>query len=197
MINQKKNSEIVRKLIHYLSSLIPLIYYFYATKKTAIIIIAFCTALMLIAEMLRLFGPRCKKLYWKIFGWLTRSYEEKFITGATFLYISSLFVIIVFPKNIAVISLLFLTFGDSSACLVGSLIGRIKTIGNKTLEGSIAFFVFAIIATFWVPGIPFYIKIIGALSATFTEVFAIKKIEDNLTIPIVSGFVMYFFFNLL
>jgi len=42
-----------------------------------------------------------------------------------------------------------------------------------------------------VPGIPFWVKIAGAFIATITEAFTVK-IDDNLTVPLISGFAMQF-----
>ena len=55
--------------------------------------------------------------------------------------ISAFVTILIFPKNIAILSLIFMSIGDTAAGLVGRRVGKLK-IGEKTVEG----FVFGFLA---------------------------------------------------
>jgi dolichol kinase len=69
---------------------------------------------------------------------------------------------------------------------VGKSIGRRK-IGSKTLEGSAACFLGSLAGgIFFVNPL---LAIIGALAAALAEL--IPRVDDNLTIPILAGLVMF------
>lgn len=190
-MNRIRDGELARKAIHYLATLIPLTYYFLLDRSTMITVMAVCFVIILIGEHLRMRRPAFRRLYLKIFGWMIRPYEyENHLTGATYVFLGALLVASLFPKEIAVIALLFLTVGDPSACLVGLSIGRIRLIGNKTLEGTLAFILAGLLATFWIPGVPFLIKIIGVTIACLVELIP-WKVDDNWLIPTVSALCMY------
>jgi dolichol kinase len=181
-----------RKAIHYTATLIPLIYHFLVDKRVAIIILGILTGSIMIAELLRMIIPGLRELYLRIFGDLTRPHEhQNNLTGASYVFLGSFMVIWLFPKPIAVIALLFLTVGDSTACLIGMSFGRIRIWGQKTLEGTLAFILSSLLVTWWVPHIPFWVKLIGAGAASILELIP-WRFDDNLTIPSLSALVMYF-----
>ncbi len=189
-MNHIKEGELARKAVHYNASLIPIIYYFFVDRRIALIILGGCSAAIILAEILRMRNPLSRNLYVRIFGWMIRSYEyEGHFTGATYVFLGSFFTILLFPKEIAVIVLLFLSVGDPTACLVGLSIGKVKIWRNKTLEGSMAFVIAGFLATSWVPGIALWIKVIGAFLACFVELIP-WKVDDNITIPIITGCMM-------
>jgi len=49
-------------------------------------------------------------------------------------------VVLLFSKEVAIASLCILVFADISSALVGTHLGKIKITKNKTLEGTIVFF---------------------------------------------------------
>ncbi len=181
--------EYARKLIHYSASFIPLLYYFFLPRYIMLWITGGAFVFMVIAELTRLLFPLYYQIYLKIFGWMIRSYEKKrYLTGATYVFLGTFLSIFFLPKNIAIISMLFLTIGDPTACLVGLSIGRIKLPGSeKTLEGSLAFILAGLIATFWIPELGLLHKSLGVSLAAVIEYLPFKKFDDNLMIPIITG----------
>jgi dolichol kinase len=190
MIRTVKEGELGRKAIHYLSSLIPLVYQFCYPRQPAILISGVLFLGIVVAEMLRMNFPVLRRTYWKIFGGMIRPREfRNHFTGATYVFMGAFLAIFFFPKEIAVTSLLFLTVGDPTACLVGLSVGRIRIYNHKTLEGGIAFVVGSVLATVWIGGIPFWIKVVGAIVACCVEVLH-RRIDDNVLIPLFSGTTM-------
>ena len=109
-------------------------------------------------------------------------------TGAMFFYIGCTIAFVVFPFNIASAACAMLAVGDSLSTIVGTRLGRHK-IGRtgKSFEGSAACFVGSLVAgVFFVAP---HIAVLGALAATATEL--LPKINDNLSIPVVSGLAMF------
>jgi len=196
VIKPVQEGELGRKAIHYFSSLIPIIYYFFFTKNVAELIVGILFLGIVVAELLRMHVPALRQIYYRIFGWMIRPREfQNHFTGATYVFMGACLAIFLFPKEIAVASLLFLSLGDSTACLVGLSIGRVKIYNNKTLEGALAFIFVSILATVWISAIPFWIKLIGIIVACCVEVFH-RKIDDNVLIPLISGTTMYFLLEL-
>ncbi|MFA4837958.1 MAG: diacylglycerol/polyprenol kinase family protein [Candidatus Neomarinimicrobiota bacterium] len=189
-MNKVYEGELARKAIHYISSLIPLLYYLFFPKETGLIVIGLMTLGILLAEVLRMTIPSCKRFYVQIFGWMVRPHEkENHLTGASYVFLGSLIVIYFFPKEIATISLLFLTIGDPSAALIGMAFGKIRLLHKKTLEGALAFVLSGLLVTFWIPGVPFWVKVVGAVATCFVELMS-WKLDDNITIPLIGSILM-------
>jgi len=188
-MSRVKEGEYARKAIHYSASLIPLLYYFLFSRSLMLWLTGGSFVLMIVAELARLLYPKYYHIYLRFFGWMIRSYEKKkYLTGATYVFLGSFLSIFFFTKNIAVISLLFVTIGDPTACLAGLSFGNIKLPGSeKTLEGSISFILAGLLATFWIPEISILEKALGGSLAAMIEYMPFKKFDDNLMIPIITG----------
>jgi dolichol kinase len=187
-----QRGEIARKLIHYTSTVIPVTYFFLLNRTTILGLLSICTLLMFIAEFLRMYQPTCRQLYQRIFGWLTRPHEmANQFTGATYVFMGSFLAVLLFPKSLAVMVLLFVTIGDPTACIIGRLFGRLKLINRKTLEGTLAFFLSGLLVTFWIPAIPLVLKLLGLLIAAAVELMP-WKIDDNIAIPLISGMALLY-----
>jgi len=179
--------EIKRKLLHFSSSWVPLVYSIIPEHvgKAALLLAA---AVFLTLDVLRLKEPRVRNLFYKLFGEMVREHERNTLLGSTSLVISALLTVYCFQKNIAVAALFFLTIGDPTAGLVGRRYGRTQVFG-KTLEGSLACFIVCVIIAMVVPGIPFTVGVAGAVVATMFELLPIP-LDDNFRIPLSAGFIM-------
>ncbi len=187
-----QNSELLRKILHLSNLVIPFTYLFYFDSKVeALFILLPITSFALLIEYLRINSILVKLFFDKYLFSMLRNHEKsgKF-TGATWVFISSTLSIGIFPKEIAIISLIYMSVGDTAAGLIGRKFGRIK-IYNKTLEGALAGFVICLMSGLIIDlNISILILTIGALSATIIELLPIS-IDDNLRIPLFSGTVMY------
>ncbi len=189
-MNERQKKEISRKAVHISSILLPLAYryVFHSNKKFAFTFLLPITVLALIVEIIRLEHRTMKKIFYNLFGLMLRKHELHEFTGATYLLISSLLCIAIFPKDITFVALSFLAIGDTLAAIVGISFGKRKLLKTKkSLEGSIACFLGTFIfALFFLH--PF-IALVGGVSATFAE-FSRIPVDDNIKIPLISGFVM-------
>ena len=179
-----------RKAIHVFSLVIPALYWYTVpSQKTASIIIIFFTLLFTLFDYLR-FKSKTTKLFFSLFfDKMLKEHElNGKLTGASWVMISSSIVILLFSKEVAVISLVFLSIGDTVAGLFGRNYGKIR-IGNKTLEGFIAgFFSCLIISLFYRP-LQFSITASGAFFGMLFETLPLP-FDDNLKIPIASAIAM-------
>jgi len=186
------NSEFLRKLLHLSNLVIPFTYLFYFDSKVeALIILLPITLLAFLIEYLRINSISVKNIFDKYLFSMLRNHEKSGkYTGATWIFISSTLSIAIFPKDIAIISLIYMSIGDTAAGLIGRKFGRIK-IYNKTLEGALAGFIVCLIVGLMIDlNLSKTVVAIGALSAAIIEFMPIS-IDDNLRIPLFSGTVMY------
>ncbi|MFH1548332.1 MAG: hypothetical protein ABID32_03350, partial [Candidatus Omnitrophota bacterium] len=123
--------------------------------------------------------------------------EKSHLVGTTYFLLGTLIAVIFAPKYIAILSLTFLAISDVAAAFVGERCGRIKIFNNKTLEGSTAFFLTALligIVFMQLPlmrteGLNLQLILWGSLTATLVELFS-YKVDDNLSIPVIASLVM-------
>jgi len=152
-------------------------------------------AILLVAvtvEAARKFSPSFNRFTQNVLGVFMRPSERDGITG-TPAYAGGVFLaFLLFPREIAVASLVPLVLGDRAAVLAGKGFGKIK-IGAKTLEGSIACFA-ASLAGYLVlaelfgpfPGAGLPVLLGASLIGTMAEALP-RPFDDNLTIPLAVG----------
>jgi len=188
--------ELIRKLIHLCSLSFPIIYYF-ISRHDAILITAGLTIFSLSIELWRYFSPQAGRVFNNLFGFLLREHEmdakKKNLSGATYVFLSALLSVIVFPKVIFLTAFTILIISDTSAALIGRRYGKHKFLA-KSLEGTLAFFVSAVIVIFITPKILyvpaeyyFGILALGAIAENISYGWA----DDNLTIPLTVGGVIW------
>lgn len=180
-------AEAKRKALHFSSSWVPLAYYIIPEQAGKIALLT-AAAVFLFLDVLRLHEPKIGRLFHRLFGELVREHEKNTLLGSTSLVISALLTAYCFEKGIVVASLLFLTVGDTTAALIGKTYGKTAIFG-KTLEGSLSCFLACSAIAIVVPGIPPFVGIVGALTATLFELLPIP-IDDNFRIPLAAGFAM-------
>ncbi len=182
--------ELQRKSIHILISVIPLAYYFGGSKQFILGFSFTLTIGFLIAEILRMNFSLAEKYFTIIFHKLLRFDEQKKqLTGASYLFLGMTLTFFLFPKEEAIPAVLFLTVADSAAAIIGKWCGG-KIILEKTLQGSLAFFLTAVfiiwaLTDFGWPGIGI------AFMVTLIEFLPIG-VNDNLSIPLAGGAFLYY-----
>ncbi len=116
--------------------------------------------------------------------------------GAIMLFLGAGITAAIFRKE-AVAAIAILAVGDSISPLAGKFFGRTKHKGifarAKTVEGSVAGFVFAAAAAATI--MPVWIAVAGAAAGMAVEAVHLrilgKKIDDNLTVPMAAAAVMW------
>ncbi len=180
--------EVFRKLIHLGAIAIPVGYYFLGYPIVMpILILALVFALIL--DYIRLFGhERSRDFVYKYLGIMIRPCEKRDLVGATYILTGSILAIQLFDKPIAIAAISFIVVGDTAGAIIGRLWGRVR-FRAKSLEGSVSFFLASVLVAIIVPGIPFWVMIIGAITATIVEAITLH-IDDNLIVPISAGAIM-------
>ena len=96
---------------------------------------------------------------------------------------------LLFPANVAVVALSIMLISDTCAALFGKAYGSRRLYKNKSIEGTAAFFVSAllimVICNFILP------VTYASILAAFAEMYEDKiEIDDNLSIPLFVGAVL-------
>lgn len=182
--------EVVRKSIHFSLILLPIAYRYVVgyDKRITLFVLITLLSLALLVEIFRVKHPTVKRIFFDLFGLIMRKHEFHDFTGATYMLISVVICIAVFPPDIAFVAISFLAIGDTLAALIGRKFGKRKLFGtNKSLEGSIACFLGTFIfALFYLNPL---IAFSGAFAAALAESIPIW-VDDNIKVPIISGVVM-------
>jgi dolichol kinase len=180
--------EIKRKIVHLATLIIPIGYAFTSKETVLVFVIPFFLCFLLV-DLLRHFHPGMAYLFQKYFyRRVLREEEKNKLMGSTYFLFSSILTILLFQKSIAIVSLLILILSDTAGAIIGKWIGKVRIFG-KTLEGSMAFFVIALLIVWSYPQLNRLSGSLAALGATLIEVLPVK-IDDNLTIPLVAGVIM-------
>ncbi|MCK4857023.1 MAG: hypothetical protein KAT58_03550 [candidate division Zixibacteria bacterium] len=188
--------EGLRKTTHFLALAIPAIYLL-LPRDWAIAIMVVANVLVISFEVIRLRRLAPWLFLARVFGSMIRPQEQgNNFTGAFYILLSGLFCILFFDDYVAAMAITFIILGDVASAMVGRRWGRHKIVGQKTLEGSIAFLVVALLVTLAIPNVPWSVGIIGAVTATVVEALSIHR-DDNLTVPLVAGLVMHLLIILL
>lgn len=187
--------EIYRKLIHLSSLWIVFIIYFFE-KKLSLSILLSLTLLIFIVENARKRFFFIQKSYQIIFSKILRNHEKAGgFSGAFFVILAAFIVTFLFSKKIAATSLTVTLISDTAAALVGKKFGTHKIL-NKSLEGSIAFFISCALVILFSFGPKFNLIPIITISliATISELFSNKlKIDDNLSITLATAISLQIF----
>jgi dolichol kinase len=182
--------EIKRKIVHLATLVVPLGYILTSEETVLFFLVPFFICFLLV-DLLRHFLPGLASLFRKyFFGRVLREEEGETFMGSTYFLFSTILTILLFPKSIAIPSLLILILADTAAALVGKGIGRVRILG-KTLEGSMAFFFTALLIVWIYPTLGRFSGTVAALGATLIEILPIR-LNDNLTIPLTAGTIMFF-----
>lgn len=196
-VEQNYNAEIARKGIHLFSLSIPVVYAF-LSRDTALSILVPLLLFFFLSDVARLTIPAVGRLYGRWFGWLLRTHEQNHrgrqLTGATYVLLSAVLCVWLFPKLIVLTAFAILIVSDSAAALIGRRFGRRQFL-SKSAEGSAAFFITALIVVALSPKIAYLPAeyLIGAIAALVGTVVegAGFGVDDNLSIPLATGTVMW------
>ena len=211
MLEAKKNFKHIipqnyyRNIFHMVNGLIVVsIYLFFVTKAQALSILIPLMIAAIITEITRKISPKfndfCVDV---IFGKVSRPKERFQVNSATYYLVAVTTMLALLPQFSFCVGALVLGFGDPLANIIGKKFGKTKIYNEKSLEGTLAFFVtsFVIIVTFALLNTPLAIVdlLILAFGTSFVgavvELYS-NKLDDNLTIIVSSSLTCQLLFTL-
>ncbi len=197
-LRHRSDLHLARKFFHMsgaLTFLIPYLFLGFSKDQMAAILGA-CLAGSMSLEYSRSKFEWVNAITVRVLGPIMRDTEVNQISGIPFYLASCLFAFLIFPQHIAVLSILYLAFGDPSSSFFGVLYGRNKIFPNKSLQGTLGGFGVCAIATFlylgWqglAPEIRLLLAILGGFAGSIAELLPLN-IDDNFAIPVFSGALM-------
>jgi dolichol kinase len=182
--------EARRKLLHLIPLVIPLLSTLDLVNEThLLIILACCAAAAFSVEVARRYPGPVRAFFIRFFGSFLRHDERKQPVGSTYFFAGLLLSVLLFPRLIAEASMYVLIVGDTMAAIVGSRWGT-HHVGKKTLEGSLAFFLSSLLVLILLGRVDPAAAAAGVFAAALVELMPLG-VNDNFTIPVSSGVVMY------
>ncbi|KIP09761.1 hypothetical protein PHLGIDRAFT_18523 [Phlebiopsis gigantea 11061_1 CR5-6] len=234
--------EIPRKILHSSIGFFTLyLYLSHGSPGRVVIALSAGLAVVLPADILRLNWPSFARVYEKCLGFLMRESEKKTTNGVIWYLVGVIWVLALYPLDIAVVSILILSWADTAASTIGRLWGRLTPplprrlpilplplAPRKSVAGFIAGSLTGAVtaAGFW--GLlgslgniyPIWtfeqgvasgsgtssfggwlglglISIVSGLVSGVAEALDLGSLDDNLTLPIISGGCLWGFFECL
>ena len=196
----RKDLQLGRRLFHVGNGLfIALLYTIFFTRERLISLIGTLAAVTYLVDQVRLSYPEITQRYQHFIKYIMRAEEQVKESGMVPYSIAILLSIIIFPKQVAIIAILTLALADPASALVGIKYGKRHWVKDKTVEGSIAFATvcFFVCLSVLLSGNQqywskfFFLSLLTALGSAGFEMIPIK-IDDNLTIPLFTGFFLWF-----
>ena len=189
--------HLTRKMWHMGTGVLGLSIY-YQTGASAFNTAALLLTIALIGfgmDFFRLRSDSFNELFCKIAKPFMRESERNNYSGLPFYAFGVSLSLFLFPEKLAVLSILFLVFADPISSLFGILLGKDKILPNKSLQGCMAgFFTCYLLAlvyglAFTSPKFDLIIfAFVGGVIGMISELLSAFNIDDNLTVPVFSGF---------
>lgn len=169
------------------------------STRAAILTLTVALALAVSVEFSRLKFAHFNEKVVRLWGPIMRSCEVNRVSGIPFYILATLLSIGIFPKPIAILSILYLAFGDPVASVFGILFGKygMRFSNGKSLIGTLAGIVacslvgFLYLRNLSLPPVAYLsLVLLGGIAGGVAELMPFDM-DDNLSIPIVSGFVLW------
>jgi dolichol kinase len=200
----KKRSDIhwARKLYHMLGVMFMLVIFINVPEKVSLTLLAIAWLCVVPADFLRQKNAAFNDFVLHLFKPFMRDHEVNRIAGMTYLLSGVLIVTFVFPREIAILTMMFLAFADPIASYFGIRYGKDKLFGHKSLQGFLAAFVVCTVLSF--AFFKFYglmqerilvISLLGGLIGALSELIPIGKLDDNFTLPVLSASALWAVFS--
>jgi dolichol kinase len=168
------------------------LYQFVLDRATTLWILAGLLGLFAGLDIARRFSPRFNDLMIdRLFGAIVRPQERYRIPSASWYLLALAVVVLVAPAPVACAAVLVLALADPAASLVGSRWGSTKLVGDKSLQGSLAFLAAGLLAAGgyllaagpWPAPQALLLAAAMAATGTLVELFS-DRLDDNFSVPV-------------
>jgi diacylglycerol kinase (CTP) len=196
VLHKRSDLHLLRKLWHISTGSIGL-YLFNATQYDQSFWAFLALAIAVVGLSMDLARSKFQKMNYlviKIMGPLMRRSEKEGLSGLPFYALGVSLSLFFYRKEIAILSIMFLVFSDPLSSFFGVLYGKDKIMPNKSLQGAVAgFFVCYLITLFYtmnhvtIGNQILIFAVVAGVIGSLSELISAFNIDDNLTIPVVSG----------
>ncbi|GAB5591301.1 Diacylglycerol kinase [Umbelopsis nana] len=212
-IQPKGSWELPRKAFHYSIGFVVLYLYTHGYEPSDIYpVLTTILGVVGTAEILRFTSSWFNSIYVAVLGPMMRKTEiSSRVNGVVYYLLGCIIVLYCFPKDIGSLSIVYLSWADPTASIFGRLFGQYTPkFSNKSLAGSLGAATVGALVTF-----QFYnhmmahgyshpsytsnasvsltqLSLYGGFVAAFSEAIGgVADVDDNLTIPVISGTLLW------
>lgn len=195
-LHARNDVHFLRKVWHISMGLLGLWAFFrfdIITKDVVIYGTAIIAALGFLMDIVRIKIPSLNKYILKAMGPIIRKGEVNSFSGLPFYALGVSICFYFFTEKIAILSILFLVFSDPISSYFGIRYGTVKILPNKSIQGSVAGFCICYVITLiyclyygYVSMNLIFFALLAGVIGSVSELLSVF-IDDNLTIPVVSG----------
>jgi dolichol kinase len=177
--------------------------YWFFTRETSLKIAFYGTASLVTLDLLRLrYQGLNRRLQW-LFRPFLRETEKHRMTGTSFMVLGASLAIYFAPKPATLLMMQFFSLADPLAAYFGTLYGRDKLIGPKSLQGTMAAFLVCFVLTL-IYCIALHlmmdrliiVAVICGLIGAVSELIPIGALDDNFIFPVVCTSLLTLAFKL-
>lgn len=198
-LRHRSDLHLTRKCFHMsgaVALLVPYLFFGVARETMSAVLGTLLAAVMSI-EYARARWAWVNGMMLRVMGPVMRDTEVNQLSGIPFYMASCLFAFLIFPQHIAVLSILYLAFGDPSSSFFGVLYGKHKIFPNKSLQGTLGGFTICAIVTcaYLISqedsprSLLLVFSLLGGFAGSLAELLPLN-VDDNLAIPVISGCLM-------
>jgi diacylglycerol kinase (CTP) len=203
VLRARNDIHLARRLWHFLGVMV--IYFLYQrippeNARSAALVLSLP---MVAIDVTRLFVPPLNKAMMVLFKPFMRESEKHRLAGITFMLVGVTINIILLPRVVVPLTLLFLAVADPLASFVGIRYGKDKLVGNKSLQGSFAAFVACFVLSCVYLSVMdlmherlFIVCLLAGLIGAVSELMPVGKLDDNFVFPVMSGILLTGLFSI-
>lgn len=202
VLHKRSDLHLLRKLWHILTGSVG-IFFFTRSELSQSTWAALVMAIAVVGfsiDFIRARVPFFNAIVIRLMGPLMRRSEREGFSGLPFYALGVSLSLFFYSRDIAIVSCMFLVFSDPLSSFFGVLYGKDKIMPNKSLQGAVAgFFTCYLITLFYAINSStlgtelLVFSIVAGVIGAASELVSAFNIDDNLTIPVLSGLGMTLF----
>ncbi len=206
-LHLRSDLHLARKIWHLgMGLVIVMLYLAGVSRSAAVVILGSFLGFDLLMETMRLRVSAINDRILRLWGPIMRANELTRMSGIPYYLAATVLAIGIFPKPIAVLSILYLACGDPIASFFGVLYGQhsIRFSNGKSFVGTLAGILSCALVTFlflntlndFPKSAIFTLTLVGGISGGLAELLPLE-VDDNFSIPMVAGFLLWLAFILM
>ncbi|ACS34635.1 diacylglycerol/polyprenol kinase family protein [Thermococcus gammatolerans] len=205
-MNTSLKSELKRKALHLTGLVVPALYIL-TDREFTLTFVATAFAVFVVLEPFRIIEELRDRIKLKLrlinpdvvtgievlerhVMDIEREHERLGVAAHIYFALASLIVVYFFTENVAIAAVTVATLGDAMAAIIGKNFGRHRFSNGKSLEGSLAYFLSALLVIYPLLGLK--LAIAGALIGTLVEFYGLPP-DDNFSNQVCVAFALYLF----